>query len=128
MNIEKHKAFIDSLDGDKGLPDEWRLLDPGLDQWREGDEFLYSARHGDAESFHWRRASLLGEVVEAGEVGRRPTYRQIPDLKERVMEFARLVANMEYNSHVYTDTECEEMRRLINYDPETFGFSPEVKP
>lgn len=86
-NIEKHRAFLDSLEGEKGLPDEWRLLTPGLDKWREGDEFLHSAWHGDAESFHWRRASLFGEVIESGAVGRRPAYHRIPNLKEKVKEF-----------------------------------------
>jgi len=86
MSIEKHRAFIDSLEGEKGLPEDYRLLTPGVDTYRFGDEWL----HGD---FTWCAVSSasIGKLVDKNfnPVVRRVESRQIPDLKEKVKAFGR---------------------------------------
>lgn len=87
-NIEKHRAFIDSLEGEKGLPEKfYRLLEPGKDILRDGDEWL----KGD---FTWEDVAsrLLDKILpmyEYAPICRRLESRQIPDLKERVKELVR---------------------------------------
>lgn len=74
MNIEKHRAFIDSLEGEKGLPESmngWKFDEP-LNE-------LSHAQPGDA----WRFRDYMIERC------RRAESRQIPDLKERVKELVR---------------------------------------
>jgi len=74
MNIEKHRAFIDSLECEKGLPDE-------MHGWRFGTQLnkLSHAQPGDA----WRFRDYMIERC------RRAESRQIPDLKDRVKELVR---------------------------------------
>ena len=92
MSIEKHRAFIDSLEGEKVLPETFhRLLIPGVDVWQAGDEMQVLC-HDDAVYEivrEWKpvRDVLLGKTVLY--VGRRLESRQIPDLKERVKELVR---------------------------------------
>lgn len=87
MNIEKHRAFIDSLEGENGLPEKfYRLLEPGKDILRDGDEWL----KGD---FTWENVAsrLLDKILpmyEYAPICRRLESRQIP-VKERVKEFGR---------------------------------------
>jgi len=80
MSIEKHKAFLDSLEGEKGLPEEmhgWRFDEP-LNE-------LSHAQPGDA----WRFRDYMIERC------RRAESRQIPDLKERVKELVLDAMNAE---------------------------------
>jgi len=85
MSIEKHKAFLDSLNGEKGLPEKfYRMLIPGVDVWQEGDEFLMT--HDQWMKNTWEKAFAF-KVVMPEEIGRRAESRQIPDLKEKVKAF-----------------------------------------
>jgi len=91
MNIEKHCAFIDSLEGEKGLPEKfYRLLIPGVDVWREGDEIL-GAKYIDMNEPAWIAVipSKIGSLIASNLPCRRAESRQIPDLKERVKELMR---------------------------------------
>jgi len=74
MNIEKHRAFIESLEGEKGLPEEmhgWRF-DESLDAATSKTNVF-----GDPLSGPKYMAYLKERL-------RRAESRQIPDLKERV--------------------------------------------
>jgi hypothetical protein len=79
-NIEKHRAFLDSLDGEKGLPDKmhaWRFDDP----LQPFDITMFMYRDGEGIS--------KGAVEYLVERCRRAESRQIPDLKEKVKELVR---------------------------------------
>lgn len=120
MSIEKHKAFLDSLEGEMGLPEEmhaWRFDEP----LQPFDITMFMLRDGEGIS-----KSAVAYLVERI---RRAESRQIPDLKEKVKEFARDAMDIEENSHLYTDAECAAFRALVGYDP-TFSAlcAPEVKP
>ena len=94
-NIEKHRAFIESLEGEKGLPEKfYRLLEPGKDILRDGDEWL----KGD---FTWENVAsrLLDKILpmyEYAPICRRLESRQIPDLKEKVKELVMDAMDAEY--------------------------------
>lgn len=97
MNIEKHRAFLDSLEGEKGLPEEMhRLLIPGKDIWMSKDEF-WSHIHGAWYFIAPERVGLIvgsgyygnADNIDKDVIGRRAESRQIPDLKERVKAFGR---------------------------------------
>ncbi|MBK7363064.1 MAG: hypothetical protein IPJ01_12275 [Micavibrio sp.] len=93
MSIEKYRAFLESLDGEKGLPQDYRLLTPGVDTYKYGDEWL----HGD---FTWCAVSSasIGKLVDNNfnPVVRRAESRKIPDLKEKVKELMRDAMDAEY--------------------------------
>lgn len=75
INIEKHRAFIDSLEGEKGLPEEirrFRLIKLG------DDKKLHRSSEGE-----WVRYQDHLDAIEILE------SRQIPDLKEKVKAFGR---------------------------------------
>lgn len=97
-NIEKHRAFIESLEGEKGLPEKfYRLLEPGKDILRDGDEWL----KGD---FTWENVAsrLLDKILpmyEYAPICRRLESRQIPDLKEQVKELVRDAMDAEKDSY-----------------------------
>lgn len=107
MNIEKHRAFLDSLEGEKGLPENfYRLLAPGEDVWKEGDEvyltnywapcrfktdrFIYKGEKEFVRIFHgaygWTDL-VKNEKVNYDPARRLIESRQIPNLKERVKKF-----------------------------------------
>lgn len=91
MNIEKHRAFIESLEGETGLPEKfYRLLILGVDVWRDGDEIL-GAQYTDTNEPAWIAVipSKIGSLVTSNLPCRRAESRQIPDLKERVKELVR---------------------------------------
>ncbi len=111
-NIEKHRAFIESLEGEKGLPEEmhgWRFDEP-LNE-------LSHAQPGDA----WRFRDYMIERC------RRAESRQIPDLKERVKELVRdaMDATDRYwhKPRADDDREMEQLRALCEPDK-----GQEVKP
>ena len=77
MNIEKHRAFIDSLEGEKGLPEKmhgWRFDTPLPDGW---------------ETFDMPRERLVEFIEYLTERLRHAESRQITDLKEKVKELVR---------------------------------------
>lgn len=116
MNIEKHRAFIDSLEGEKGLPDKfYRLLTPEVDVWKEGDEvyltncwslcrfktdrFIYKGEKEFVRIFHGAHGwtdLVKNEKVNYGPARRLIESRQIPDLKEKVKELMRDAMDAEY--------------------------------
>ena len=112
-NIEKHRAFLESLEGEKGLPENfYRLLEPGKDILREGDEWL----KGD---FTWENVAsrLLDKILpmyEYSPICRRLESRQIPDLKEKVKELMRDAM----------DAEDDYAKECLRTDPEA---SPHAK-
>lgn len=75
-NIENHRAFIESLEGEKGLPEEMHGLrfDAPLSEFSLN--FL-SKNHA---------AAFMRYLIERC---RRAESRQIPDLKEKVKAFGR---------------------------------------
>lgn len=123
MSIEIQKAFLDSLDGEKGLPDKfYRLLIPGVDVWQEGDEFLMT--HDQYLKNSWEKAFIFDRVIMEEEIGRRAESRQISDLKKRVKELMRdaMDAQAQHQSGMgWTDANklISEFRALC---------APEVKP
>lgn len=73
-NIEKHRAFIESLEGEKGLPEEmhgWHF-DGDI-----GEQLKHSRRIGDTSG------DFIAYLIERL---RRAESGQIPDLKEQVKE------------------------------------------
>lgn len=69
------------------------MLTPGKDKWQSGDEFLYTAMHGDEESFHWRHIAAKeywGEVIDRSEIVRRP----VPEHVRRSMAWHALFVNL----------------------------------
>jgi len=80
MSIEKHKAFLDSLEPEKGLPE-------GMHGWRfstDIDDFgIDDYAELDGAHFQNNFVAYLMERV------RRAESRQIPDLKEKVKELMR---------------------------------------
>lgn len=105
MNIEKHRAFLDSLEGEKGLP-TYILLRAVHDEFIADDDWLELMYDNmtDRISEHWRPVPLqwIGKAVGKYTVGydghltrsfciarRRAESLQIPDLKERVKELMR---------------------------------------
>ena len=80
MSIEKHKAFLGSLEGDKGLTDEmhgWRFDAPLNEISELPDRELANVIGGITLTFY-------DYVIERC---RRAESRQIPDLKEKVKAF-----------------------------------------
>ena len=73
MNIEKHRAFLDSLDGEKGLPEEMHGL-----RFDASQNEVYNSRIEP-----WQMKAYLWERC------RRAESRQIPNLKEKVKELMR---------------------------------------
>ena len=111
MNIEKHRAFLDSLDGEKGLPEEMHGL-----RFDASQNEVYNNRIEP-----WQMKAYLWERC------RRAESRQIPDLKERVKELVRDAMDAEKDSYETDGSvdfdaagkRVEELRAL---------FAPEVKP
>jgi len=98
MNAEHWRAFIDSLEGEKGLPEEInRLLEPDKDVWREGDKIACITNLLPNQVPQWDIVSkfrsgygyMIGMKVSRLYIGSRAESRQIPDLKERVKELLR---------------------------------------
>lgn len=86
MSIENHKAFLDSLDGEKGLPEEmhgWRFDEPMDGSITIGLIGLETKDH---------LIKLVGYLEERCI---RAESRQITDLKERVKELVRDAMNAE---------------------------------
>lgn len=115
MNIEKHRAFLDSLEGEKGLP-TYILLRAVHDEFIADDDWLELMYDNmtDRISEHWRPVPLqwIGKAVGKYTVGydghltrsfciarRRAESLQIPDLKERVKELVRDVMDAEKDSY-----------------------------
>lgn len=113
MNIEKHRAFIDSLEGEKGLP-TYILLRAVHDEFIADDDWLELMYDNmtDRISEHWRPVPLqwIGKAVGKYTVGydghltrsfciarRRAESLQIPDLKEKVKELVRDAMESERN-------------------------------
>lgn len=92
MKTEHWRKFLESLEGEKGLPQDYRLLTPGVDTYKYGDEWL----HGD---FTWCAVSSasIGKLVDKNfnPIVRRAESRQIPDLKEKVKAFVLDAMNVE---------------------------------
>lgn len=81
MNIEKQCAFIESLEGEKGLREKfYRLLDPAVDTWLEGDEFLDTT---DDNNLKWIETKIPSTVKNPFRICRRLESRQIPDLQKQ---------------------------------------------
>lgn len=79
-NIEKHRAFLESLEGEK----PWEFLTLGEDRWQEGDMMKYTNTGFLPVPKKW-----FGKIADATifESGKRPV--QIPDLKEKVKRLLR---------------------------------------
>lgn len=141
MNIEKHRAFLDSLEGEKGLPDKfYRLLTPEVDVWEEGDEvyltnywapcrfktdrFIYKGEKEFVRIFHGAHGwtdLVKNEKVNYGPARRLIESRQIPDLKERVKELVRNAMDVASN-HDDKWNYCTLVKELHAL------CAPEVKP
>lgn len=110
MSIEKHKAFLDSLDGEKGLPEKMH----GWDFDDDLERIKYTINNGNTG----RALDYLFERI------RRAESCQIPDLKERVKELMRdaMDAQAQHQSGMgWTDANklISEFRAIC---------APEVKP
>mgnify|MGYP003425765275 FL=1 len=108
MNIEKHRAFLDSLDGEKGLPEEMHGL-----RFDASQNEVYNSRIEP-----WQMKAYLWERC------RRAESRQIPDLKERVKKFVDAAMDAEgrfwrSGKAAYIDAERGLFRAIC---------APEVKP
>lgn len=116
MSPEQWREFLDSLDGEKGLPDEMH-----------GIPFSAQFHLTDLVVFDERQSGRLTETQCANywkERCRRAESRQIPDLKERVKELMRdaMDAQAQHQSGMgWTDANklISEFRALC---------APEVKP
>lgn len=106
MSIEKHKAFLDSLDGEKGLPEEMHGL-----RFDASQNEVYNSRIEP-----WQMKAYLWERC------RRAESRQIPDLKERVKELVRDAMDAENRLHTDKWTDHTEWKQYFDM------CSPEVKP
>lgn len=127
MSIEKHKAFIDSLEGEKGLPERvHRLLEPDKDVWQEGDKIACITNLLPNQVPQWDIVSkfrsgygyMIGMKVSGLYIGSRAESRQIPDLKEKVKELMRDAMDM-VQGYDESDSEMIAFRALC---------APEVKP
>lgn len=132
MNIEKHRAFLDSLEGEKKI---YRLLEPENDEWSEGDGVAEITNLLPNQVPQWDIVSkfrssygyMIGKKVSALYIGRRAESRQIPNLKEKVKAFGIACMNAEKDSYETDGSvdfdaagkRVEELRAL---------FAPEVKP
>jgi len=102
MSIEKHKAFLDSLDGDKGLTEK-------LYSWYFDDDLeMVKCTINDGNT--GRVLDYLFERI------RRAESRQIPELKEKVKELVRdaMDATDRYwhKPRADDDREMEQIRAL----------------
>ena len=122
MSIEKHKAFLDSFEGEKGLPEEmhgWRFStdidDFGIDDYAELD----------GAHFQNNFVAYLMERV------RRAESRQIPDLNEKATELMRdaMDAQFHFTASVGSEISNAERKELMD---KAHAFralcSPKVKP
>ena len=86
MNIEKHRAFINSLEGEQGLPEEmygFNLRTP-VERLKRNNDLNRDSFKDDKNVLHFcDLVDVLLVRIEHLE------SRQIPDLKERVKEFGR---------------------------------------
>lgn len=116
MSIEKHKAFLDSLEGEKGLPEEMHGISLNTS--------LSLADIGMACRVNMGKLTDKQCAEYWKERATRAESRQIPDLKEKVKEFGRdaLDVGFDYgdnvNSPKFRDAELA-FRALC---------APEVKP
>ena len=104
MNIERHRAFLESLEGEKGLPEEirrFRLIKLG------DDKKLHRSSEGE-----WVRYQDHLDAIEILE------SRQIPDLKEKVKELVRAYVDAERTRTRSAETQREwnEFRALCEPD------------
>lgn len=79
-NIQKHRAFIESLEGEKGWP-----------------EYTYEDLRGDAECKDAPQA--VDDLIDIILTLKR---KQIPDLKEKVKEFGRFCHSIRSNCNFET--------------------------
>ena len=83
MNIEKHRAFIDSLEGEQGLPEEmygFNLRTP-VERLKRNNDLNRDSFKDDKNVLHFcDLVDVLLVRIEHLE------SRQIPDLKEKVKE------------------------------------------
>lgn len=113
ISIENHKAFLDSLDGEKGLPEEmhgWRFDEPMDGSITIGLIGLETKDH---------LIKLVGYLEERCI---RAESRQITDLKERVKELVRDAMEAENRLHTDKWTDHTEWKQYFDM------CSPEVKP
>lgn len=116
MNIEKHRAFLDSLEGEKGLPEEMHGISLNTS--------LSLADIGMACRVNMGKLTDKQCAEYWKERATRAESRQIPDLKERVKELMRdaMDAQAQHQSGMgWTDANklISEFRALC---------APEVKP
>ena len=81
MNIEKHRAFLDSLEGEKGLPGSYHGVPLSM-PIAEFERVNMVHPLNRVERYLLKRI----EILES---------RQIPDIKERVKELVRDAMNAE---------------------------------
>ena len=119
--IEKHRAFLDSLEGERGLPDEWRLLTPFVDVWKTGDEFFRFEYDDKPEWITIQPHNIGQQITIVNPCRRRAESRQIPDLKEKVKAFGLVCMDAERNPITQNDG---------TFDRQLFRAlcAPEVKP
>lgn len=128
MNIEKHRAFLDSLEGEKGLPEEmhepsgWRFDMPIKD-------FLNTCDPSESKG-----RKLIGDYLL--ERLKRAESRQIADLKERVKELVRdamdaqaaydpdPVYDVKTGKQVVGYSEAEQFRALCEPEKDSKEASP----
>jgi len=89
MNAEHWRKFIDSLDGEKGLPETYIFLTPDEDVFQEGDELANFISIEIGIQFEPVHNSAFWGTKVFGCARRRAESRQIPDLTEKVKELVR---------------------------------------
>lgn len=106
MNIERHRAFLESLEGENGLPEEMH-------------GYAFSENLEDVGWPHDMTAVGLLELCEyLFERCHRAESRQIPDLKEKVKELVRAYVDAERTRTRSAETQREwnEFRALCEPD------------
>lgn len=116
--IEKHRAFLDSLDGEKGLPEDDFGFRVSLSFNIPLDEVESRIFGEDGDIFSEDACEYLIERC------RRAESRQIPDLKEKVKELVRdamdaqaaydpdPVYDVKTGKQVIGESEAEQFRAL----------------
>ena len=99
-NIEKHRAFIESLEGEKGLP-ESKLTNEF--EWVETEPLINIAAWQNQQRTSAESYRVIERLLRRL---RRAESRQIPDLKEKVKELVRDAMDAE---------QCNEHRLRLGF-------------
>ena len=108
MNIEHAREFLDSLDGEKGLPEEMHGV-----RFDASQNEVYNSRIEP-----WQMKAYLWERC------RRAESRQIPDLKEKVKELMRDAMDAVEEAAMHADPDIQNAMPAAKYHK---LCAPEVK-